>query len=166
MLPTLCSLTGVPVPTDRPLDGIDLTAVLDGRLNERPTPIFFWAFSSWESLGRQPWIDPELQQGTTPLVKYMGNIRTRNFQNFHYLKINETDYTGPRVMLGNRYKLVIHDGKKGAEDTIELFDLTPDPAEEKNLATEEPAVAEKMQEELRDWQRSVLESLTGADYKK
>ena len=37
LLPTLCALTGQPLP-DRPLDGIDLTPVLDGKLDARPQP--------------------------------------------------------------------------------------------------------------------------------
>ena len=163
MLPTLCALAGVDIPGDRPLDGINLVPLLDGTLNERPEPIFFWMFNSRGSLG-EPWIDPELQRGTTPLVKYMGDIRTRNFSNNHYPKINASDYSGPRVMLGNRYKLVVHDGKADAGPLIELFDLKADPAEETNLAEQDSAIVEQMQAELRTWQHSVLVSLTGADY--
>lgn len=163
MLPTLCALAGADVPADRPLDGINLVPLLDGELTERPSPIFFWVFNSWGSLG-EPWIDPELQRGTTPLVKYMGNIRTRNFSNRRYPEVNASDYSGPRVMLGNRYKLVVHDGKSGAEPLVELFDLKADPAEETNLAEQKPGVAREMQKELESWQHSVLTSLTGADY--
>lgn len=163
VLPTLCALADVEVPSDRPLDGINLVPLLDGTRDERPTPVFFWMFNSWGSLG-EPWIQPELQSGTTPLVKYLGNIKTRNFSNSHYPKINASDYSGPRVMLGNRYKLVIHDGKAGSDQVIELFDLRADPAEEKDLAERESVIVEKMQDELRTWQHSVLKSLTGADY--
>lgn len=168
MLPTLCALAGVPVPNDRPFDGINLVPLLNGNLDERSAPIFFWRFNSWKSLGAnpKPWIEPKLQEGTTPLVKLLGGIPTRNFRNYHYPRITASDYSGPRVMLGNRYKLVIHERKGDGDQEVELFDLHADPAEASNLAESEPAIVKTMQTELRAWQQSVLKSLTGRDYAK
>ena len=165
MLPTLCALAGVPVPQDRTLDGINLVPLLDGQLSERAEPIFFWSFDNRQRLKQKPkpWIDPKLQQGTTPLVKLMGGIPTRNFKNYHHPDIAEADYLGPRVMLGNRFKLVIHDSNPG-KSKVELFDLKADPAEQNNLAKAKPAVVKTMRSDLRQWQHSVLESLTGEDY--
>ena len=168
MLPTLCALAGVPAPGDRPLDGVNLVPLFDGSLRERTAPIFFWCYGNWQRLkdDPKPWIDLELQKGTTPLVKLMGGIPTRNFRNYHHPDIRPADYDGPRVMLGNRHKLVIHDAKGDGDASVELFDLHADPAEERNLAESEPAIVGAMQTELRSWQQSVLESLTGADYAK
>jgi arylsulfatase A-like enzyme len=168
MLPTLCTLAGTPVPNDRPIDGINLVPLLDGKLDARPTPAFFWQFSGRRRRGEKakPWIDPKWQKGTTPLVKLMGGIATRNFRNYHHPSIIESDYNGARVMLGNRYKLVVHDGKGDGDPNVELFDLRADPAEATNLAKNEPAIAKAMQTKLRAWQQSVLKSLTGADYEK
>ena len=167
MLPTLCALAGMPVPNDRPLDGINLVPLLDGNLRDRTAPIFFWSFDNRQRLKAdpKPWIDPKWQEGTTPLVKLMGGIATRNFRNYRHPDIVESDYNGARVMLGNRHKLVIHDGK-GGKPNVELFDLRADPAEKINLAEREPAIVKTMQTELRTWQQSVLRSLTGADYGK
>jgi hypothetical protein len=52
------------------------------------------------------------------------------------------------------------------EPKRELFDLQTDPAEKTNLIEQQPATAEKLQTALRDWQKGVLRSLTGADYAK
>lgn len=164
LLPTLCSLVGQPLP-DRPLDGIDLTAALDGKLTERPTPLGFWEFDT-SRLGKsksQPWIAPELQRGTTPLVKLMGGKATRDFTNFHHPAVTDADYLGPRAFIDGRFKLVIHEQPNG-NVRRELFDLAADPAEKTNLFDQQPALAEKLQAKLRDWQQSVLKSLTGADY--
>ena len=90
----------------------------------------------------------------------MAGKYTRSFRNFHYPEVLERDFGGVRTMLGNRYKLVISD-----KSTFELFDLTNDPAEKKNLIESHRRVAEKMEGQLHDWQQSVLESLTGADYR-
>lgn len=160
ILPTLCDIVGQPLP-DRPLDGISLKPMLDGKMTERPTPICFWSFKT-RGGSQEPYIDPELQKGTTPLVKQMGGLFTRNFRNDRHPTITEADYLGPRTILGNRYKLVI-DGQRGSEQR-ELFDIRQDPAEEKNIIEDEPNVAKELEQRLRTWQESVLQSLTGGDY--
>ena len=111
----------------------------------------------------QPYIDPELQKGTTPLVKLQGGKATRDFRNFRHPAITDADYLGPRAIIDGRFKLVIHETKQ-ADPRRELFDLQADPAEKNNLIPQQPAVAEKLQIQLRAWQDSVLHSLTGGDY--
>jgi hypothetical protein len=165
MLPTLCELAGQPLP-NRPLDGISLASLIDGKMQERPSPIFFWSFNTGRAFSRdsKPYIDPVLQEGTTPLVKMMAGKYTRTFRNFHYPDISERDFGGARTMLGNRYKLVVGAQSKDPS-AIELFDLIDDPAEERNLIESHKQIAAHMEKQLRDWQQSVLESLTGADYR-
>ncbi len=136
MLPTICELTGQPLP-NRPLDGIGLKQLIDGDMNERPSPIFFWSYNVRREQDAKPYIEPELQKGTTPLVKLMRGIPTRNFQNFHHPNIVPEDFTGPRVVLDNDYKLVIHEGENG-EMTRELFNLREDQAEQNNLIEIQP----------------------------
>ena len=164
ILPTLAALIGRTVRADRPLDGINLLPLIDGELEERPAPIFFWQYntSQLNTAELTPWIDPPLQVGTTPLVKLMNGIATRNFTNYRHPDLSPADYLGARVMLDNRYKLIIHDGQ--GDSQIELFDLRADPAEESNLVDRETEIVEEMQAALRGWQDSVLESLSGADY--
>ena len=67
-------------------------------------------------------------------------------------------------MLERRYKLIVR-SRKGKPDTSELYDVRKDPAEKQNLLASEPAVVRSMQRKLRAWQQSVLQSLTGADYR-
>jgi arylsulfatase A-like enzyme len=163
-LPTLCELVGQPLPK-RPLDGISLVSLIDGKMARRPRPIHFWSYSGGPASGEpKPYIAAKLQEGTTPLVKQMAGRFTRNFRNFHHTEITDNDYHGPRAILDNRYKLVIH-SRPGGKATTELFDLRNDIAEKDNLAESRPAVAKRLATELRGWQTSVLESLTGADYR-
>ncbi len=164
LLPTLCDLTGQPLP-DRPLDGINLTPLLDGKMTERSDPIFFWSYASarLDRLELEPWIDPKLQQGTTPLVKVLDGIATRNFKNWRHPRMSDADFDGPRTAVDNRFKLVLHDEEDGKLKR-ELFDLRADPAEKHNLIEQQPEVADKLQRQLRQWQESVLRSLGGADY--
>jgi arylsulfatase A-like enzyme len=164
MLPTLCEWAGMELPK-RPLDGISLAPLVEGKMKSRPKPIGFWSFNTRRATrnGAKPYFTAEEQQGTTPLVKFMGNIRTRNFRNYHQPPIEGADYGGARVWLDNRYKLVI---PSKADGTPELYDLQTDPAEETNIAKKKPELSTRLARELRTWQSSVLNSLREKDYPK
>ncbi|MDG1893833.1 MAG: sulfatase-like hydrolase/transferase [Fuerstiella sp.] len=161
MLPTICDLLNVPLPA-RPLDGVSLKPLIEGSMNERSAPICFWSFKGGGGSGAEPYIAADLQSGTTPLVKMMGDIHTRNFRNFHHPDIAKGDYDGHRVLLGNRYKLLVRG--LGDKEQRELFDVRSDPGEKDSLIASKPEVANHLQHQLRHWQESVLQSLTGADY--
>ena len=115
MLPTFCDRAETPIPDNRPLDG---------DLDERPAPIFFWNFISKGKplVNSTPWNDPEWQKETMPLVKLMGNIPTRNFMNFYHSEIAPTDYLGARVM----FEIVtsLSSTKRGAAVTLKWSPLT------------------------------------------
>ena len=164
LLPTLAAMTGQPLPK-RPLDGIDLSPVMNGTLFQRPSPLFFWDFNTGRFLAGnpKPYIEPALQEGTTPLVKRSGGKATRDFRNFIYPDIDDRDVLGARAILHGDHKLVIREKKEGK--SVELFDLKVDPAEKNNLLEQKPELARELDTGLHDWQLSVLRSLTGADYK-
>jgi arylsulfatase A-like enzyme len=90
---------------------------------------------------------------------------TRTFRNCKYTDISEEDFQGSRVMMADKYKLIV-EGQTPNEKGYELYDIQNDPAETTNLANEYPEVVDEMASELRKWQESVLSSLTGADYNK
>lgn len=164
MFNTLCEIAGQPVPA-RPLDGISLLPLFDGKMKSRPQPIAFW---NGDLLARQkgePYLDPELQRGTTPVVKLApggSGLFTRDFLNNRHPEIKPADFNGARALLDNQYKLVVDGEDKPSK---ELFDVRADPAEKKNIIADHPEVAARMEQQLRAWQESVLKSLTGADYK-
>jgi arylsulfatase A-like enzyme len=165
LLPTLCALAGQPLP-GRTLDGVDLSPVLDGKLDTRPGALHFWDYNTGRFAGTQalPYLDPKLQEGTTPMVKRSAGKQTRNFRNLrHPGQIIDADYRGARSIIAGHLKLVLHDGKDGSTRR-ELYDLAADPAETNNLAPQRADLADRLQSDLRTWQQSVLRSLTGADY--
>ena len=45
MLPTICDLVGQPLP-NRPMDGISLKPLIDGKMTERRSPICFWSYDT------------------------------------------------------------------------------------------------------------------------
>jgi arylsulfatase A-like enzyme len=164
ILPTLCKITGQSLP-DRPLDGVSLAGLFEGKMDERPEPLFFWQFDHNKVFGddADPYIDSQLQEGTTPLVKMMAGKYTRNFRNYHYPEISRDHFNGERVMMTDQYKLVI-DADPSVENGVELFDLKIDAGEQNNLAEQDPGIVSEMQKQLEKWQQSVLESLLGKDY--
>jgi arylsulfatase A-like enzyme len=165
LLPTLCALVGQPLP-NRPLDGINLLPLLDGAMIERAGSIQFWEydFRCFATNPPEPYINPKLQEGTTPLAKFMDGKATRDFKNYRQPPLSEADYRGARAIIDGHFKLVIHD-RDGGEPKQELFELKSDPAEKADVMSEQPAVAKRLHSQLRSWQDSVLQSLIGADYR-
>jgi arylsulfatase A-like enzyme len=162
LLPTLATITGQALP-QRPLDGIDLSPALDGKVAERPSAMAFWEFHTAHRSGAEPYIDPELQKGTTPLVKKSGGKATRDFINLRYTAINEADYHGARSYIDGRHKLILREKKN--ETIAELYDLQADPAEKNDISAQQPELIQKLKVDLRKWQESVLQSLMGKDYR-
>jgi arylsulfatase A-like enzyme len=164
-LPTLAEMAGQPLP-DRPLDGISLVPFFNEPAKQRTEPLYFWQFEPGKVFGEdaEPYIDPELQEGTTPLAKIMAGKFTRTFRNYKYTKISENDFSGERAIMHGQFKLVL-EGQSPNSQGFELYDIQNDPEEKKNLAGEYPDKVKEMSAELRKWQESVLNSLTGADYK-
>lgn len=108
------------------------------------------------------YIEASLQEGTTPLVKKMNGKYIRSFKNFMYPGSSENDFQGPRSILYKNFKLILAENGNG----LELYDLKKDRAETNNIADAHPEVVTELNEKLLNWQESVLNSLTGADYKK
>ncbi len=164
LMPTLAAITGSPLP-DRPIEGVDLMPLLLAGSSERPNPLYFWEFDqkSLKEAKAEPYLAPELQKGTTPLVKRANGITTRNFQNFRLPAELKDSRRGPRSIIEGDWKLVIQETKTG-EERRELFDLSTDPGEKNNLTKTEPARVESMAKTLSSWQQSVLRSEQGGDY--
>jgi len=157
LLPTVCRLAKADLP-QRPLDGRDISGVLDGTLTERPDPLYFWEYAAAGRGRGRPWIEPRLQEGTTPLVKKMAGKATRDFTNFHYENFDEQSFRGKQAIVDGDWKLVV------SGDMTELFNLRVDRAEADNVAAAEPEAVRRLAERLRAWQEEVLRSLAGADY--
>lgn len=71
-----------------------------------------------------------------------------------------TTHSGPAAWSDNRFKLV-----KTSRENYELYDLTVDISESRNVAEQNPEIVNNMKNELDAWQQSVLRSNSGEDYK-
>ena len=157
MFVTLLGLLGLDHPDpDRPLDGLDLTAlIVEDTMTKRPEPIGFWRFDRRSEVGNERWMDPELTRGTTPTTRNPGI----DFVNYKHPVARSSDFGGAAAWMDQSYKLV-----RIGSQTPEHYDLLADPKEQKDLAGSEPDRVAHMLAQLESWQRSVERSLTGADY--
>ena len=164
-LPTLAALTEASLPA-RPIDGVNLIPLIQNPEQQREAPICFWKFEAGKVFTEpfQHYIAPALQEGTTPLAKKMGDKYTRTFRNYTYESVSDRDLVGERTIVDNRYKLLIG-GKSPNDEGFELYDLLHDRAETENIADSHPEIVKELDAKLTSWQKSVLNSLTGADYK-
>ena len=112
-LPTICAVTGVAPPTDRPLDGVNFLPALEGRVLTRSTPLY-WHFNRATSAAKVA-----LRIGDWKLLATL-------------------DKNPPAR--GNDITEATEQEFKTAEPAdFELYNLRTDLAEATNLATREPA---------------------------
>jgi len=124
LLPTLCAVAGVDVPSDRTIDGTSILPIFDDSEIDRKTPLY-WHFN--------------FAQGPSKVAMRDGDW-----------KILAT-LTGPELrptghVTGENQEII-----KAAElAEFELYHLGKDIAEENNLAASEPEQLEKMTARLRE----------------
>lgn len=159
ILPTILDLleSNQSLP-NRPLDGVSLRKmIVDGDDSPRPKPIGFWKYASDGESKNDRWMPRELTMGTTPTV----SNPSIDFLNFRH-PVARSELLGDAAWNDNRFKLVVRG--KGTRRQAELYDLIEDPSESRDLASENPERVARMTTELIQWQKSVENSLTGADY--
>lgn len=160
IFPTLLELLDLKSPDPRRhIDGISLkNLIVDNKLAERPQPIGFWKYASAGEQKNERWMPRELTLGTTPTV----NNPAIDFLNYKHPTARTENFEGDAAWTDNRYKLIYRGKDKRRQ--AELYDLSADPGEANDLATAKPELVKQMTTQLHFWQRSVEQSLSGADY--
>lgn len=154
IFPTVCELVGSPLP-DRPSDGVSLVPMIFGRAMKREKPIGFWKYASGPERRNARWLPAEIQKGTTPTTRNPGI----DFDNRQHPVAKAKDFGGEAAWFDGGLKLILPKSGKPL-----LFNVHDDPGEMKDLAPRMPGVVRRMTAGIREWQRSVERSLTGADY--
>ncbi|QDU97440.1 sulfatase-like hydrolase/transferase [Lignipirellula cremea] len=122
LLPTFCALAGVKPPTDRALDGADLSAVFQDEAVKRATPLYWHYFKS---------IGPPKAAMRIGDYMVLGHWDAQELQ------------AGSSVRLGDMEII-----KRAKLVKFELYNLRDDLAEKRDLAEVEPERLQKMAAQL------------------
>lgn len=164
LLPTLLDAAGARPDKDRPLDGISLLPLIEGKVKTRREPMGFWDIK--EAGIRTPsdeWMTELLamqQEGreeTDParLCPDAGKIEKQ---------YPEDSFPGHSAWLDWPWKLHRIQAKDG-DVKLELYNLADDPGEKMDLSTEKTDRVKSMRPGLENWLKSVVRSLNGKDYR-
>jgi arylsulfatase A-like enzyme len=165
IFPTLMEVAGIALDGERMLDGISLLPVLEGAIDSRPKPMGFWEYP--ESGVRTPsseWMAELLAaqtEGREPEDKWKLRLDAGEIKEIY----GEDLLPGHAAWVDGDWKLHRIADKSGEQFRLELYDLAKDPGEEVDLKEGEPERTERMVRSLEVWQRSVIRSLNGEDYR-
>lgn len=161
VFPTFLELAGVnSSDAAHPLDGISLVPLLEGEMNSRPKPLGFWSYPEIKGQGMKS--DEIIMNYQKVLAGDMDvkdlNEGLLNTPDRDYPGLDSYPYPGSLVWIENNWKL------HQSGESYELYNLSEDPGEEKNLAKKFPDRVDHMKNELSTWQQSVVKSILGKDY--
>jgi arylsulfatase A-like enzyme len=164
ILPTLCDITGTALP-NWPLDGKSIKPILyDPTTDFEKRPLFFWNCNVFDASVnynccytniKRNYLDSAAQMGTVP-TDYQDQIQ---FKNYVYDIPGYAPYKGEMAVVEGDIKLY-----RSRDGQYALYDLSSDIGEENNLLETHPEKADALKAALRQWLKSVEQSLQGADY--
>jgi arylsulfatase A-like enzyme len=162
--PTLVELVGVKIAKQPPLDGISLVGVIDGKMKARPEPIGFWQHPTG---GRGT---PSLKLMAEMLrIQQAGEKLDPHTFGADAGKVTKQypldSFPGHAAWLDWPWKLHSIPGTRKGKARVELYNLVADPQEGKDLAEAQPDRVAAMKAKLEAWQKSVVRSLNGEDYR-
>ena len=160
--PTLLEIAGAKVANQpKPLDGVSLVPLIAGQMSERSKPLGFWTHPTRGIPTRSTQL---LQQ----LAKEQAGLASPSPPEADPAAITKIypidSFPGNAAWISGTFKLHRRVPKQG-EVTYSLFDLENDPQEKVDLASQQPKRVEQLRAELAAWQKSVVNSLNGQDYK-
>ena len=161
--PTLLEIVGLRLGKQPPLDGIGLVPLIDGKMSSRPKAMGFW--------------DYPIRGIRTPSKEWMSGLfeaqkAGKEIDDPFRLRLNagkitkqypKDSFPGHSAWLDWPWKLHRIEAKKGMK--LELYNLVEDPEERKDLAAQNSERVKSMKARLEEWQRSVVRSLNGEDYR-
>jgi len=161
--PTLLDIVGVKMENQPPLDGVSLVRLIDGRMKSRPMPMGFWDHPTGGiRTPSKEWM-ADLLNAQKAGKELADRSRLRLDAGKISKKYPEDSFPGHAAWLDWPWKLHRIEGKKGTK--IELYNLAKDPEEAEDLTAKNAERVRAMRGELEEWQRSVVRSLNGEDYR-
>lgn len=165
--PTLLRSTKTRVSNQPQLDGIDLTNIIGGKVNRRSNTIGFWHNYTSGQVTHSDRIIKELMvaQQAGEKTPYPERL-LKNVKQFPAAKeLKNKPMQGHAALIDWPYKIHAIAVPKKKNIRYELYHLANDPMETKDLSKSEKVVFAKLKRAMGIWQKSVLDSLQGKDYK-
>ncbi len=160
VFPTVLAMAGIEYQSPHPLDGIDISQILAGRQDSRPAMGFWHGFqggeATWSDRIIKSLLAAEQAGEPTPHPRRL----LKNVE--QYPDFTDAELRGHAAWLDWPWKY--HRIENAGRVVDELYDLSVDPGESKNLSAQHEARADAMRTALEAWQNSVLESWQGGDY--
>jgi len=162
--PTLLEITGVRMKNQPPLDGTSLVALIENKMKTRPKPMGFWDHPTRGiSTPSKKWMS-ELLEVQKAGKESSETFRLRLDAGKITMQYPEDSFPGHAAWLDWPWKLHRIQDKKG-KVKLELYNLAEDPAEQKDLVTQDTDRVSSMKFQLEAWLTSVVRSLNGKDYR-
>jgi arylsulfatase A-like enzyme len=160
--PTILAMTGTALPAQQPLlDGIDITPILEGKVDAREKPMAFWHnFQGGQSTHSDRILADIMEKQKTDAPTPHNPERLAK-DTMEFPQFDESYAKGHSAIVDWPWKL-----HRINADRYELYNLETDPRESEDLS-EKPEQAERlkvMRSKLGDWMKSVVRSVNGADY--
>jgi arylsulfatase A-like enzyme len=156
--PTVLDLAGVErAHPERPLDGVSLMPMIEGSNQQRDKAIPFWRYPiqgkptpSEELMGAM--LKAQSEGAALPDLSF-----ARHAIDDAYPKAQRR--AGRAAWLDEPWKL-----HRRGDGKYRLYNLQKDPKETNNVIDQHPERAQRMKQQLKQWQQSVHQSLQGKDY--
>jgi arylsulfatase A-like enzyme len=149
ILPTVLAAAEIPYPDQRPIDGINLLPLLDGRMKERPQPI---GFMEWRNRGGA-------EESTEGPVGGKG-ADTRKLVDIDFVAGTEGKWLdGSHLLVVNQPGWI--PSKAGIPDG--LYDIYADEVMKQDLSATLSEKAQAMRAALDVWRKGVRDSFEGKD---
>lgn len=163
IFPTLLEIAGLDQDDSRPLDGVSLMPLVQGKEFARPKAMGFWDYPiKGISTPSDKWMTELLnaQLNGNDLPPHPSSVAAAELPDPPFSVEN---FPGHSAYIDGDWKLHRIESKNG-KIAWELYQLANDRAETKDLITTESDVADRLRPKLESWLRSVTNSLNGEDY--
>ena len=162
--PTLLDLVDVKIDNQPVLDGESIVNLIDGNEFDRKSAMKFW---NWRGSGRSTWSDRIIKKlyDAQKEGREIGDPSRLDLDAAEIKTVYPEDVLHGHSTI-NDWPWKLHRIRaKSGDVSLELYDLEKDPMESSNVLKDHKDMAGKMVRELEEWQRSVIRSRNGEDYK-
>jgi len=145
IFPTIMNLAGLSLPSDRVIDGCDLTGVLTGEGERIPDPIYFFHYNEVEAIRSDNW-------------KYIRNTNTRSWP----IPMDKKNTLFGKLAGGADYK---PEGSDLSVPTLAnwpmLYDMNTDPGENYNISSRQPEIRLSLDRQLVEFENEFFRNPRG-----